>query len=74
MIFWEDQFFYNCLQFDEFVSDLFVDDAKRIMVASSGEGTVQSFNIRGKKPDAQSEVYEGEMNCLGLVHHDAKLG
>ena len=44
------------------------------MVASSGEGTVQSFNIRGKKPDAQSEVYEGEMNCLGLVHHDAKLG
>ena len=36
-------------------------------------GTIQSFNIRGKKADAQSEVYEGEMNCLGVVHHDAKL-
>jgi len=70
---WEGNAVMECKQFDEFVSDLFVDDAKRMMVASSGEGTIQSFNIRGKKPDAQSEVYEGEMNCLGLVHHDAKL-
>jgi WD40 repeat protein len=36
-------------------------------------GTIQSFNLRGKRPDTQSEVYGGEMNCLALVHHDSKL-
>ena len=59
--------------FEEFVSDLFVDNEKKLMVASSGEGTIQSFNLRGKRADTQSEVYEGEFNCLGLVHHDSKL-
>ena len=30
----------ECKQFEEFVSDLYVDEAKRIMVASSGEGAL----------------------------------
>lgn len=32
-----------------------------------------SYNLRGRKPDLQSEVYEGEMNSLGIVHKDSKL-
>ena len=43
---WEGSAVMECKQFDEFVSDLFVDDAKRIMVASSGEGTQISYCIQ----------------------------
>eukprot|EP00096_Caligus_rogercresseyi_P010343 TRINITY_DN3732_c0_g1_i1.p1 TRINITY_DN3732_c0_g1~~TRINITY_DN3732_c0_g1_i1.p1 ORF type:complete len:475 (-),score=51.58 TRINITY_DN3732_c0_g1_i1:183-1490(-) len=60
-------------QFEEFVTDICFDDEKKIMVASSGEGTIQSYNIRGKRPDTQSEVYEGQLNTLGLVKSDTKL-
>ena len=37
---WEGSAVMECKQFEEFVSDLYVDDAKRIMVASSGEGAL----------------------------------
>lgn len=62
-------------QFDEHVNDIFFDAATddKIMVASSGEGTIQSFNIRGKRPDTQSEVYEGEMSGMGVVLRNSKL-
>ena len=40
---WEGSAVMECKQFDEFVSDIYVDDAKRIMVASSGEGLVLVF-------------------------------
>ena len=35
---WEGAAVMECKQFEEFVSDIFVDEAKKIMVASSGEG------------------------------------
>ena len=50
-----------------------MDEDLRTMVAASGEGTIQGFNLRGKKAELQSELYEGEMNCLGMVHRDSKL-
>ena len=31
------------------------------------------YNLAGKKPDMQSEVYEGAMNCMAVVHRDSKL-
>ena len=29
--------------------------------------------MAGKKADVQSEVYEGEMNAMAVVHRDSKL-
>jgi len=62
-------------QFDEHVNDIFFDPLldERTMVASSGEGTIQSFNIRGKRPDIQSEVYEGEFSGMASVLRNSKL-
>jgi len=62
-------------QFDEHVNDIFFDSLldERTMVASSGEGTIQSFNIRGKRPDMQSEVYEGEFSGMASVLKNSKL-
>ena len=36
-------------------------------------GTIQSFNIRGKRPDMQSEVYEGEFSGMASVLRNSKL-
>jgi hypothetical protein len=48
-----------------------VDD--KTLLASSGEGTVQSFDLRYRKPDIQSEVYNSELNCLGTVRGGDKV-
>ncbi|XP_059080515.1 WD repeat-containing protein 55 homolog [Tigriopus californicus] len=63
----------ECDDFTDIVKDLYVDKDCRLMIAASGEGTIMSYNVRGKKSDVQSEFYEGEMNCLAVVHHDSKL-
>ena len=60
-------------KFDEFVSGfLKIDDNH--LIASSGEGTIQSFDLRTKKPDIQSEMYESELNCMATVRSGTKLG
>jgi hypothetical protein len=59
-------------RFEEFVSSFCKVDDKTLL-ASSGEGTVQSFDLRYRKPDIQSEVYNSELNCLGTVRGGDKV-
>ena len=42
-----------------------VDD--KTLLASSGEGTVQSFDLRYRKPDIQSEVISSLRYCVQWV-------
>ena len=59
-------------RFDEFVSDFHkVDDHH--LLAASGEGTIQSFDLRTKRPDIQSEVYESELTCMASVRTGTKI-
>jgi len=60
-------------KFEEFVSSFIVSEDGKTLIAASGEGTIQSFNLRGRRPDIQSEVYEGELNCMGSVRGGTKL-
>lgn len=59
-------------RFDEFVSSFLKIDEHHL-IAASGEGTIQSFDLRQKKPDIQSEMYDGELNCMGTVRSGTKL-
>jgi len=59
-------------RFDEFVSSFLKIDSDHL-IAASGEGTIQSFDLRHKKPDIQSEMYDGELNCMGTVRSGTKL-
>ena len=43
------------------------------LIAASGEGTIQSFDLRQTKPDIQSEICDGELNCMGTVRSGTKL-
>jgi len=59
-------------RFDEYVSSFLMMDEHHL-IAASGEGTIQSFDLRYKKPDIQSEMYDGELNCMGTVRGGNKL-
>ena len=59
-------------RFDEYVSALLKTNNHQLL-ASSGEGTIQSFDLRNKRPDIQSEVYESELNCMATVASGTKL-
>ena len=43
------------------------------LIAASGECTIQSFDLRHKKPDIQSEMYDGELSFVGTVSSGTKL-
>nr|SVE75810.1 EOG090X07S3 [Daphnia hispanica] len=60
-------------EMDEFVSSMVTDSGSRLLVCTSGEGTLTAFNTRTKKMDGQSEVYPSEMNCVGLVRQETKV-
>lgn len=44
---------------DEFVSCMITDSGSRLLVCTSGEGTLTAFNLRAKKMDSQvSQLYD----------------
>ncbi|EEB12435.1 WD-repeat protein, putative [Pediculus humanus corporis] len=58
---------------EDFVSDMVTNEAKKVLVCSSGDGTITSFNISSKKMLIQSEGYDSELNCMQLIKHERKL-
>ena len=59
-------------RFDEYVSS-FLKIYDHHLIAASLEGTIQSFDLRHKKPDIQSKMYDGELNCMGTIRSGTKL-
>ena len=59
---------------NDYISDLDADVAKRIVLASSGEGTLTAFNVRAKKMDKpQSELFDSGFNCVRVLDTRAKV-
>ncbi|XP_045203971.2 LOW QUALITY PROTEIN: WD repeat-containing protein 55-like [Mercenaria mercenaria] len=58
---------------EEFISDIAVDDAKRTLLTTSGEGTLTAFNLRRKKLDTQSELFDSEFLSLAIVKRGQKV-
>ena len=52
---------------EEFISDMVVEPNNRILVTSSGEGCITSFDIRKHKKKMQSELFDSELLSLGVV-------
>ncbi|GFO47550.1 WD repeat-containing protein 55 [Plakobranchus ocellatus] len=52
---------------EDFISDMIVDDNKKLIIASSGEGTLTAFNIRRKRMELQSELFDSELLCLAKM-------
>ena len=59
---------------DEFISDLDIDSNRRVVVASSGEGTLTAFNIRSRKMEKpQSELFDSGLQCVRFVEKKNKV-
>lgn len=52
---------------EDFISDMAIDDSKRLLLTTNGEGTLSAFNVRKKEIEMQSELFEAEFLCLDIV-------
>ena len=52
---------------EEFISDLAVDSQFKTLLATSGEGTLTAINLRKKKLEMQSELFDSEFLSLAIV-------
>lgn len=59
---------------EDYISDLDVDVGNRMVVATSGEGTLTAFNIRARKIDqTQSELFDSAFNCVRILDTRGKV-
>ena len=52
---------------DEFISDLGVDKHAKTVLATCGDGTLTVVNLRRKKLELQSELFDSEFLSLAIV-------
>ncbi|CAL4065083.1 unnamed protein product, partial [Meganyctiphanes norvegica] len=58
---------------EQTITSLLCDERKKTLVASVSDGSIAGFNIRGKKLEVQSEMYESELTSLCLVRGGTRL-
>ena len=66
--------FMHLKECDDYISDLDVNQSKRIVVASSGEGTLSAFNIRAKRMETpQSELFDAGFQSVKFLEERSKV-
>lgn len=58
---------------EDYLSDLAVDDNNKIVLATSGDGTLSSFNIKRRRFDLQSENLNNDLTCIELTRRGQKV-
>ncbi|KZC10095.1 WD repeat-containing protein 55 like protein [Dufourea novaeangliae] len=64
---------FSIKKMEDYVSSIITNTDAKYLVCASGDGSVTTFNIPGKKLHVQSEEYEEELTCLGLFKHETKI-
>ncbi|KAH8025380.1 hypothetical protein HPB51_007692 [Rhipicephalus microplus] len=57
----------ECRESDDFISDLATGDNHRVLLATSGDGTLTAFNLRQRALQLQSEPLEDEFLSLAVL-------
>lgn len=52
---------------EEFISDMAIDSRNRVLLATSGDGTLTAYDIRHHKLKVKSEVFDSELLSLGVI-------
>lgn len=63
----------DCRESDDFISDLAAGDNRRVLLATSGDGTLTAFSLRQRALQLQSEPYEDEFLSLAILKHGRKV-
>ncbi|EDV43251.1 uncharacterized protein Dana_GF18399 [Drosophila ananassae] len=67
------QHVFELKQIDDQVTQLLSNEQNTLLLATSADGYLTTFNIPGRKLYVQSEPYEEELNCMGIYRGDSKL-
>ncbi|XP_041477354.1 WD repeat-containing protein 55-like isoform X2 [Lytechinus variegatus] len=58
---------------EEFISSLIVGKDKKILLSTSGDGTLCAFNVRRRRFDLQSEHVNSELLCANIIKKGQKV-
>lgn len=64
------QCFEDC---EDYISSLTINTEKKILIATSGDGVMSAYNVRGKKLVMQSEEFDCDLLCSGIFKRGSKL-
>ncbi|XP_075941178.1 WD repeat-containing protein 55 [Anarhichas minor] len=60
-------------QHEDYISDIAVDQAKRILLTTSGDGTMGVFNIKRRRFELLSECQSGDLTSVALMKRGKKV-
>ena len=52
---------------EEFISDMCIDSRERVLLATSGDGTLSAYDIRHHKLKVKSETFDSEFLSCAIV-------
>ncbi|XP_037116664.1 WD repeat-containing protein 55 [Syngnathus acus] len=58
---------------EDYISDMAVDEAKKILLTTSGDGTMGVFNIKRRRFDLLSEYQSGDLTSVTLMKRGKKV-
>uniref|UniRef100_A0A3Q1ICL9 WD repeat-containing protein 55 n=1 Tax=Anabas testudineus TaxID=64144 RepID=A0A3Q1ICL9_ANATE len=58
---------------EDYISDITVDQAKRILLTTSGDGTMGVFNIKRRRFELLSEYQSGDLTSVALMKRGKKV-
>lgn len=64
---------FSLKEMEDYVSAIITNRDAKYLVCASGDGSLTTINIPGKKLYVQSEAYDEELTCLGLFKFERKL-
>lgn len=64
---------FSLKEVDDYITSMVTNDARRVLVATSGDGYLTALNLTARKLYVQSEPYDEELTCCGLFRNDSKL-
>ncbi|XP_030621107.1 WD repeat-containing protein 55 [Chanos chanos] len=65
--------FMDVKEHEDYISDIAVDQAKRILLTSSGDGTLGVFNIKRRRFELYSEYQGGDLTSLSIMKQGQKV-
>lgn len=64
---------FSLKEVDDYISCIVTNEAKKMLLMTSGDGYLTSVNLGARKMFIQSEQYEEELTSMGLFRNDQKL-
>nr|Q294Y7.2 RecName: Full=WD repeat-containing protein 55 homolog [Drosophila pseudoobscura pseudoobscura] len=64
---------FELKEVEDQITQMITNDQKKLLLATSADGYLTTFNIAARKLYVQSEPYEEELNCMGIYRGSSKL-